>query len=67
MHCVICCRFIWIVLCVVGYPVDCVMCCRFSWIVFCVGLCFPVDCVRCCRFLWILFYVVSSCELCYVL
>ena len=38
------CRFLWIVLSGVGYPVDCVMCCRFPWIVFCVvgfrGLCY---------------------------
>ena len=39
-----CCRFLWIVFCVVnsyglccvvGYPVDCVMCCRLSC-----GLCY---------------------------
>ena len=43
-----CCRFLWIVLCVVGYPVDCVMCSRFLWTVLCV-VGYPVDCVMCCR------------------
>ena len=69
---VMCCRFIWIVFCVVGYPVDCVMCCRFPWIVFricrrkyvVVGyvlvdcLCCAVDYFMCCKL---------SCGLCNVL
>ena len=33
MDCVICCNFIWVVLCIVDYPVDRVICCRFIWIV----------------------------------
>ena len=57
------CRFLWIVLCVVGY-LDCFMCCRLSCVP---GVGYPVDCVMCCRFPWIVFCVVGFRGLCYVL
>ena len=49
MEYVVYCRFIWIVLCVVDYPVDCVICCRFLWIVISFVV-YPECCVICYRF-----------------
>ena len=60
-----CGKFIRIVLCVVGYPMDRVMECRFLWVVLSF-VAYPECRVKRYSFLWIVFCVVDSHGLCYV-